>query len=160
MVRSGWFLLKQVSRIMQSSWIRIIAFLILSYLLAGCSGKGGAKVSGSVLLDGQPLADAQVRFDPKDDSTLGVHVATTDSEGKFTLKGDRNIPIKPGPYVVTVNKMVVQEDTQKGGPPGKGPRVDMAPTAYRTRDRTPLKADIQPGDNTLPPFELKGSKKG
>lgn len=145
---------------MQSSWIRLVALWSLSCLLAGCGGKGGANVSGSVLMDGQPLADAEVRFDPKDDASLGVHAATTDSEGKFTLKPDRNIPIKPGTYTVTVNKFVIKEGDTKGAPSGKGPRVNMAPSVYRSRDRTPLKADIQAGSNSLPPFELKGSKKG
>ncbi len=151
---------KQVNRIMQSSWIRLIALLSLSVLLAGCAGKGGAKVSGSVLLDGQPLANAEVRFDPKEDSSLGVHAAMTDSEGKFTLKADSNIPVKPGAYTVTINKIVVQEGSMKDAPPGKGTRANMVPSAYRSRSRTPLKADIQPGDNSLPPFELKNSQKG
>ncbi|HWG46982.1 MAG TPA: hypothetical protein VN688_29735 [Gemmataceae bacterium] len=144
---------------MQSLRIRMVIFLVLSCALAGCTGKGGgANASGSVSLNGQPLADAEVQFIPRDDASLGTHSTTTDSAGKFTVKGDRNIPLKPGPYVVIVNKLAVKEGDGKQGAGGKGAMVNTVPLMYQNRGRTPLKADIQPGSNQLPPFELTSGR--
>lgn len=147
---------------MHSSRIGILLFsALLSGGLHGCSGQGsGPHVSGSVLLDGQPLSGAEVRFIPKDDPNLGTHSTSTDPQGKFTLKADRNIPIKPGAYRIIVNKLVVQPSTDKNAPPGKGPMVNTVPAPYRDSNKTPLKAEIQEGSTVLPPFELKGSPKG
>lgn len=142
---------------LQSWWLRVLTLVVLNCALEGCAGKDAVSdVSGSVLLDGQPLADADVLFVPKDDTSLGTHAATTDSEGKFRLIPDRNIPIKPGVYVVTVSKL---ESTGAGKRRALGKMVNTLPLVYSKRDRTPLKADIQQGDNKLAPFEISSTAK-
>jgi hypothetical protein len=66
----------------------IFGFLLL--MAWGC--KGGAKlvpVSGRVMLDGKPLANATISFQPLDKpagSTAPDSVATTDDDGRFSLK--------------------------------------------------------------------------
>ena len=58
-------------------------------LLAGCEGADGiAPVSGVVTLNGAPLPDALVRFQPQ--PTGSPSSAITDSSGRFTLKYTRD----------------------------------------------------------------------
>ncbi|MCA9131262.1 MAG: hypothetical protein KDB22_29460 [Planctomycetales bacterium] len=67
-----------------------ILALSLICLVAGCSsGVPTAEVEGVVTLDGKPLADIRVLFQPAntDAETAGMgSFALTDAEGKFTLK--------------------------------------------------------------------------
>ena len=117
---------------------------------AGCGGGGGgggSEATGSVLLDGKPLANAQVQFIAKEGSA--IHTATTDAAGKFTLKESAgNNPLQPGAYVVTVSKATVPSG-------GMGATVNEVPPVYQNQGRTPLHADLQAGKNDLPPFELR-----
>jgi hypothetical protein len=68
-------------------------FLPLLLLCVGCGPKGGsafAPVSGRVLLNNKPLANANVRFQPErkqgDDTNRPDSYGETDEQGYFTLK--------------------------------------------------------------------------
>lgn len=66
------------------------AALFVTLGLSGCGSSEGyslVPVSGTITLDGQPLADATVSFQPTGGATLGPgSAAVTDSSGKFELK--------------------------------------------------------------------------
>lgn len=65
--------------------IRAILVLGVVCLFAGCGGYGGvAPVSGTVTLDGQPLPDALVRFQPLEGGRPST--ATTNAQGEYTLR--------------------------------------------------------------------------
>jgi hypothetical protein len=85
-----------------------VAILSISYL--GCSGGGeGAKVTGMVTMDGQPLSDAEVVFEPIDPNKKGQggDITRTDAQGKFTFTSDRKkFGLRPGKYKVYVSKWV------------------------------------------------------
>lgn len=132
-----------------------VACAALACAVGGC-GRGGASavVEGTVLLNGQPLADAQVQLLPRGDDGLGAHTATTDAGGHFTIRADAaNNPVKPGPYVVVVTKLAM-----KSGAAGMGALVNEVPPVYQARARTPLTVEVQPGANQLPPFDLKQAR--
>src|SRR5687768_16586496 len=65
------------------SWIMLAA----AALLCGCGEEGLklAPVEGTVLLDGAPVAEAGIMFQPADPKAGPPAVGTTDAEGKFAL---------------------------------------------------------------------------
>ena len=72
-------------------------------LLAGCSrGPELLPVAGVVALDGKPVADAGVLFQPVDGGPIAG--ATTDGNGKFQLTSMNRPGAMAGPYRVTITK--------------------------------------------------------
>lgn len=59
-------------------------------LVTGCGGSGYAPVSGTVLLNGQPLEDAKLIFEPVGDASGNasgnVSYGRTDAAGRYTLR--------------------------------------------------------------------------
>ncbi|HEX4608292.1 MAG TPA: carboxypeptidase-like regulatory domain-containing protein [Urbifossiella sp.] len=137
---------------------------VLALAAAGCGGGAAgptAEVSGTVNIDGQPLAGADVEFIPVSDAGLGIHVARTDASGAYTLKPDgSNMPFRPGSYVVTVRKLVTggSDSGKPGG--GMGAVTNEVPAAYGNRTKSQLRAEVKAGSQTLPAFELKKSVRG
>src|SRR5689334_14813931 len=85
--------------------------LVLVAAVTGCSRGTPSAVSGKVLLDGQPLANASVQLVSVGNSAQGMHSATTDLNGSFHIAeaGSSNNPIQPGSYVVLVSKSELPE---------------------------------------------------
>ena len=79
--------------------IRTFHSLLLVVLLAGCGGSISS-VSGTVTLDGKPLADATVQFVP--DGVGRDATGQTDKNGYFSMS-----TLKPGDGVVAGNYKVV-----------------------------------------------------
>src|SRR5262245_45329251 len=94
---------------------RMLAALTTGCCLAviGCGARPTPTVTGSVSLDGRPLAGALVMFKP-DEPNLGENQARTNSEGKFELPFQKSIKasLKPGKYNVLVSLLV----DKKGNP--------------------------------------------
>ncbi|MDO5553840.1 MAG: carboxypeptidase-like regulatory domain-containing protein [Planctomycetia bacterium] len=69
---------------------------VLCLSLLGCGERiiGLAPVSGTVTLNGKPLAEAQVFFQmpPVGDAKIIHSAAFTDAEGKYTLKSVEEVP--------------------------------------------------------------------
>lgn len=112
--------------------------------LAGCGGGPKyAPVSGSVFLDGKPLAGAVVIFqpigaDPRDTGGVGS-VGLTDAAGAFTLKvvGEDRPGALVGTHQVRISTMT--------SPPNAGDE------AIKTPERVPRKYHRE----ALPTFEVK-----
>ncbi|TWT31930.1 carboxypeptidase-like regulatory domain-containing protein [Blastopirellula retiformator] len=98
--------------------------------------------SGSVSMDGAPLASAGVQLIPEGGGK-GVHFSTTDEQGNFTIVEESANPLSAGEYVVVVDKA----PTEMGG---KSVVADI----YRDQKKTPLKMTISDGSTKLPPIEL------
>jgi hypothetical protein len=129
-------------------------------LAAGC-GDPVNEVSGTVRLDGQPLADASVQFHPIDDLYLGLYYARTDADGRFALTSRTGNSVKPGKYVVLISKPVKKDSTALS--PTDDP-MEMArpgtlrnalPLLYESKASSPFTIETHPGKNELPPFSLK-----
>ena len=109
--------------------------ILLLVALAGC-GKGGpqiAPVHGRVTLDGQPLAKADVRFQP--DGSQRPSSGRTDAEGRYELMYKRGQPgaiVGPHTVRIWVSPEVVRN------PPIIAARFDT---------KSELRREVKPGDN-------------
>lgn len=113
-----------------------VVFVLAVISLAGC-GSGGFKlvpVSGTVTLDGQPLAGASVSFQPTGSgATPGPgSTAVTDASGKYVLKTAETVQrtgAVVGNHVVRISaaqdQRAADDDTQR--PAAKDP----VPAPYR-----------------------------
>jgi hypothetical protein len=116
-------------------------------------------VTGSVLLDGKPVPDAVVNFYPKSPGG-GTNFALTDAEGHFEVKPDKaRRTLSPGSYNVLIRKYAPR-DSKHASPEsrefilGIGNVRNTLPERYSSEKAPLLTAEIKPGDNVLPPFEL------
>jgi predicted small lipoprotein YifL len=125
-------------------FLRLSLLLPLFLLLAMGCGKKGPKlvpVSGKVLMDGQPLANANVSFQPvaklPDGTTAPDASATTDAEGRYSLKalegGISPEGAAPGKYTVRItlfdrNATYKVEAMVKQG-------VEKVPAKYNTQSK-------------------------
>src|SRR5262245_63669140 len=78
--------------------MRVTLPLAAVVLLSGCDGRAVAPVSGRVTLDGQPLANVLVVFEPINGNNPGLgSVGRTDADGRFVLRQIQ--PDRPGALV-------------------------------------------------------------
>jgi hypothetical protein len=123
------------------------AAMLVAMAIAGCAPSAGdvANVSGTVTLDGNPLADARVFFQPAEGRPS---FGRTDAQGGYRLLYTPGaLGARIGPAVVTISTATEDDD-------GK-----------RTRDRVPkrylepgaLTAEVKPGNNVLD-FNLTSEK--
>jgi hypothetical protein len=126
-------------------------------LAVGCAGSESGKyapVSGQVILNGSPLADATVSFQP--DSTIGRGSSgKTDAQGKYSL-----MVLGTGEKGALVGKHKVVITAPEGPPPdpqddNPKPRQDRVPRQYNA-DST-LTFDVPAGGTNEANFSLSGS---
>jgi hypothetical protein len=115
----------------------IILATLFCALLVGCS-KGGrqiAPVHGRVTLDGQPLLNADVEFQPDDSSRSSR--GRTDADGRYELAYKvHQLGAIVGPHTVTIT---VSHELMRN-PPN---------IAARFNTKSELKRDVESGDNTF-----------
>jgi hypothetical protein len=99
----------------------------------GCGSKDGAvPVSGVVMLEGQPLADANVVLHPVTAAGPGPFVGTTDAAGKFSLgpsAGPAGGGAVPGEYRLTISTLKTEP-----GPEGRDDAVPKVLIPERVPD--------------------------
>ena len=144
-------------------WAIALAVASVSGAAGGC--KPGANrpktvpVSGSVTLQGVPVAGATVSFQATDGSRSSVGI--TDAAGRYELttfvRGDGAVP---GDYKVAITKItqdVVESTTADGKyEPPMGPippPKNELPAKYDSTEKSGLKATVSSGPNTAD-FEL------
>ncbi len=123
--------------------------------VAGCSGETGVKcypVSGTVLLNNQPLAEASVVLHPVGEvGETPRPIAETDATGRFvltTFKAGDGAPA--GEYQITVvQKKLVQvgEEMIRDG-------ANQLPARYANPGRSELMVTVVEGQNEVPPIML------
>ena len=125
-----------------------IALLLLSVLgIAGCdSGPELVTVTGTVKMDGQPLPNATVEFEPKDGSPS---YGTTGSDGSYELRFTRDRKgAMPGKHTVRIRTKGVVVDAE-----GNEQKVrEQLPAKYH--DDSELVRDVVSGENVLD-FDLE-----
>jgi hypothetical protein len=145
----------------------VIAVALAFLVGGGCSrSKGGVKtVSGSVTLDGKALADAELRFVPKEDLALGEFGGRTGADGRFSIAVDGSRMVAhPGTYIVLVTKgqgvgfpaAPKTEEELKEAMKGTAPGLSggVLPERYGDRNHSPFTAEIKEGNTELPTFAL------
>ncbi|NLE38728.1 MAG: carboxypeptidase regulatory-like domain-containing protein [Pirellulaceae bacterium] len=130
---------------------------ILFPLLAGCGGDNRlpplVQVTGQVTLDGNPIAEGNVVFVP--DASKGHSGPMSMSlitNGQYRIRTVGKDGVPAGWYTVIV------EDSQRpifaDGGSKKGPPI---PPDYRTAEKSPLKIEVKPGEETIN-LELKSGR--
>jgi hypothetical protein len=123
---------------------RLIAALAGALALTVFGGCGGDRpdlggVYGTVTLDGHPLGEAKVVFEPEDKQHRGS-VGVTDAEGRYTLSYLREIDgATIGTHAVRIS-------------PGSETAQYAIPAKYNTQ--TTLTREVKRGDNRID-FELQ-----
>lgn len=149
---------------------RCCAVLFLCACLTGCSSdtsmpapKSVVPVSGVVTMDGKPLDFARVTFVPQGGSEQSYGASgSTDSAGKYemmSLVGNEGIVgAPPGPYKVTITRMVKPDGTvvspDKMEPPMMSAARMSLPMQYGSTDTTPLEVTVSTTGGTYN-FDLK-----
>jgi hypothetical protein len=127
-------------------------------------------VTGTVTLGGQPLANARIKFIPKEGGSPST--ATTDENGKFSMvwaysRGRAIEGAQIGEHVVEITTFT------PGSPKAKPPQPEIPEKVpYKYRDKEPLSATVKAGSNTIdfalepgpvdppPPPKTKGKGRG
>jgi hypothetical protein len=144
--------------------MRLLTCALLAVLLAlGCgrgSSSGLVPVTGTVTLDGQPLAGATVGFLPQGDLKGGGGGGGTDAAGKYqVLSSGSQKGLLPGRYKVTISRRLMPDgkppttDLMPGVPPGQ----ETLPPQYSDLDKTTLSANVTAGSGPID-FALKSGR--
>jgi hypothetical protein len=131
----------------------------------GCGGsKPFAPVSGKVMMDGKPLANATVTFAPVREAgsvEAGVPSAgKTDEKGEFSLQGTNGkARAQVGMHVVTISVITEQAgdtgDERPANPVRGGPPLsNKVPPKYN--EKSELKFEVKPGNNEANFLDLQG----
>jgi hypothetical protein len=139
--------------------VRLLVLFALPWALGCGSSYQMAPVSGKVTLNGQPLANATVAFNPvpkpqSKTSDAGPHsVSKTNEKGEFTLQtttGENGALV--GEHTVAISSII--EDQGDGRPPRGGwPLKDKIPARYNSKSE--LTFAVPSGGSTQANFDLK-----
>lgn len=119
------------------------AALSLTMLVVGCTPSDRpalGRVTGTVTLDGNPLANASVRFTPRGPGRTSE--GTTDRDGRYQLRYLRDIL---GADIDHHAVRITTSSEENGG-------RELLPPRYHARSR--LEAEILPGTNRID-FQLR-----
>lgn len=129
---------------------------IVSIGITGCSkGPTLQKVSGKLVVDGQPAGGANLLFFTPGQKGGIVPSANTGPDGTFQIFSNGQPGVVPGSYSVTV----VWPDPAKAAEAaadrsGKSDPPDLLGGKFSVPNASPLKAEIGSGTKELPPIEL------
>jgi hypothetical protein len=147
---------------MKRTLILAIGFCV-SWLLVGCGGATYVPVSGVVTMDGKPLPNAMVFFQPIGDSGGVGSTAKTDSDGRYKLEASTPIPTTGalvGKHRVTIGSVPSTlsnpNDSDAANPGGKAaPKLakDTIPERYNTKSE--LEFDVPSSGTDKANFDLK-----
>jgi hypothetical protein len=150
--------------------IRWIATILAAATLAGAAGCGGSgldltPVSGTVKLDGAPLADATVTFLPLDkqrgQTDLAPAIGTTDTQGRFILWTAGETGAAPGRHAVTITQnlgLAPDESLPDDRSEWKAPESPI-PARYSNTSSPELTFTVPPEGTDAANFELEGAAK-
>jgi hypothetical protein len=145
------------------AYLRLCPLLPLLLLPFGC-GKSykTAPVSGRVMMDNRPLANAEVRFTPEGGQNLPFSVGVTDDQGNYELRlgSENDTPgAVPGEHRVTISidprkdKKTSKTMMESGGRmPNK--LAELVPKQYNRESK--LTCSVPPEGMKDANFDLKG----
>jgi hypothetical protein len=129
-------------------WLTLMATATAALHAGGCSRRGGMppayEVTGSVTVEGEPLVEGAISFDPADGKG-SVY-------GGLIRNGAYSVKAAAGPKLVRILGM---KKLGAVGPDGQPMASQFLPPRYNTK--TEIKAVVEPKRNDLS-FELKTEK--
>jgi hypothetical protein len=136
-----------------------LLLLVFFVAVLGCSSKKLAPVSGRVTLNGKPLANATVSFQPiaegKSPDAGAGSTGKTDEDGRFTLKtstGQEGAVV--GKHRVRISALETQVgDSDERAPRGGWPQGDKVPKRYNSESNETF--DVLRGGTDKADFPLK-----
>jgi len=141
---------------MQRHWIWTVA---LGVFLGGCGGNGKlAPVSGVVKLNGKPVADVEVIFQPTSGDSVNAPgpaaYGVTDANGRYTLKvvGEDRNGASVGKSIVRFSGRASAADFSEDGSKRGKPAVFL-PARYGGDSK--IEFDVPPGGTSSADFDLK-----
>ena len=125
---------------------RTTGWVILVAVVAGCGGDlKVAPVTGTVTLDGAPLAKASVLFQP--DAGGRPSFAVTDQNGKYTLAYSmQEQGAEVGSCTVKISTVMQPEDSDGSDSRTKKPPAERVPARY---EKEPVVVKVAPKPNTI-----------
>jgi hypothetical protein len=130
--------------------MRTRSLLLLGLVLVlGCGDPKRASVSGSVTLDGKPLPNALVSFQPVGEGQVAPGPGST---GRTDEKGEYTLQVSGGGKGAVVGWHEVKISCPVGGGPSnpdedrRTPQKDRVPPRYKRKSA--LKFEVKPGSNT------------
>lgn len=136
---------------MHLGWTAVyrLSWLLMLVVVAGC-GDRLASVSGSVTLDGQPLAGGPelsgiVQFVPEGGGGTPA-IGYLDANGHYQLASGSRLGIRPGKYLVSISAAKIIPPAQPGEAAGGRPAT---PRLYADPRRSGLTAEVRSGSNTF-----------
>jgi hypothetical protein len=130
------------------SWLAAVAIL-LAASATGCFGPNAASVSGTVTLDGQALATANVSFYPDGGSGGAPAYGQSDANGRYSLSTGSDTGLAPGKYVAVV--VATKEPPQPYDATGSEiPPIPITPAKYANVETSDLRVEVKAGKNDIP----------
>lgn len=133
----------------------LVALAALTVLPACSNAIKTEGVSGVVTYNGEPLADANVKFIPTD-STGSQSVGKTNEKGEYklqTLLGAADAGTTPGEYKVAIDCVETYETgdmiEENGEEKPETIAESLIPAKYNNAETSGLTATVAPGDNTI-----------
>jgi hypothetical protein len=143
------------------SWRGILAICLAAIFSAspGCAGSGDdldrEAVSGTVMLDGEPLVGGAIQFFPATNAGgVAVGGGSPVENGRFSIA--REYGLVPGSYKVAINAAEPETAGAKTKGAARKGRVqvrDLIPARYNSE--TTLKAEIDKGGTSSLTFDLE-----
>lgn len=133
-----------------------LAALSMLAVLPACSKAIKTEgVTGVITYNGEPLADATVKFIPVD-STGSQSYGKTNEKGEYklqTLLGAADAGTTPGEYKVTVDCITTVKTgnviEENGEEKEETVAESLIPAKYNNAETSGLTATVAPGDNTI-----------
>jgi hypothetical protein len=147
----------------QHPWLGMLCVCVVVFGVVGCGAKSPRSllaVSGTVTLDGTPLDQGQIQFEPQPAAEGAVNAGAAIKNGKFELAAPGGL--RPGNYRVAItskNAEALPSDPIKAMEAASKPTpaAERIPAQYNSA--TTLKAEVKAeGPNTFD-FALKSDKK-
>jgi hypothetical protein len=137
-----------------------LPLFLAALLAAGCSGGGDnlprEAVSGTVTIDGQPLAGGMIQFTPRGGGAgSAVGGGSVIEEGRFSIP--RESGLVPGSYAVAINASARGPEARTKGRLVKGSGLAKESIPARYNARTELSAEIKKGGAHGLEFQLKSN---
>lgn len=130
--------------------MRLVILAAALFSLAGCGGDSDGLVptKGTVTVDGAPATQTTVAFIPIETTGGNGGTALTDSSGQFeilTPQGKKGL--LPGKYKVTISRRLNPDGSlpDVNVPPMESSATESLPARFTERDRTELRATVEPG---------------